>query len=242
MRRRARRGDALEAAIESAIEPGRFVTYGASWEFVSGLEVVAARVGKLVASDPKRAARLYETFLAGCYEKAEELDDSSGNLGMFVDDLYAGWIKASQAAGADPDETAKWLLARMDNDPYGFAYQLERDAVKVMNRASLAAFARQVRIRFDGEPASGSESRSGHAGYARRRWAEVLRAIYAAQRDVAAYIALCEETELSAEDCRAVATLLRAKKPQEALGWVDRGLALDKKQPPVRWLSTTSPR
>ena len=40
---------------------------------------------------------------------------------MFVDDLYVGWIKARQAAGADPDETAAWLLARMEDDPSGFA-------------------------------------------------------------------------------------------------------------------------
>jgi hypothetical protein len=72
-------------------------------------------IAKLLESDPGRAARLYETFLAGCYEKAEELDGSSGNFGMFVHDLYAGWIEARQAAGADPDETAKWLLARMDD-------------------------------------------------------------------------------------------------------------------------------
>lgn len=231
MKRRASPGDALEAAIESALEPGRFIKYGAGWDFVSGLEEVAKQIAKLVAHDPERAVRLHETFLAGCYEKAEELDDSSGNLGMFIDDLFGGWIKARQAADADPDETVKWLLARMDDDPYGFAYHLERDAVKVMNRASLAAFARQVRSRIDGEFAGSAESGSRDAGHARRRWAEVLRAICAAQRDVAAYVALCEETELSAQDCLAIATMLRSKKPEEALGWVERGLALDKKLP-----------
>jgi hypothetical protein len=157
MKRRASPGDALEAAIESALEPGRLIKYGAGWDFVSGLEEVAKQIAKLVAHDPERAVRLHETFLAGCYEKAEELDDSSGNLGMFIDDLFGGWIKARQAADADPDETAKWLLARMDDDPYGFAYHLERDAVKVMNRASLAAFARQVRSRIDGELAGSAE-------------------------------------------------------------------------------------
>ena len=33
---------------------------------------------------------LYQTFLAGCYERAEELDDSSGNFGMFVDSPLPG--------------------------------------------------------------------------------------------------------------------------------------------------------
>jgi uncharacterized Zn finger protein len=118
----------------------------------------------------------------------------------------------------------------MDDDPWGFAYHLERDAVKVMNKANLAAFARQVRRRFEGEPGT-SKEKSRDAQYARRRWGEVLRAIHAAQSDVPAYVALCEETETTAQDCLAVATILRTKKPKEALAWIDRGLELDKGHP-----------
>jgi hypothetical protein len=83
----------------------------------------------------RRAASLYETFLAGCNEKAEEIDDSSGSFGQFLAELYRGWIKARQAAGADPAETATRLLRWMEDDPYGFCYQLEKDAAKVLNKA-----------------------------------------------------------------------------------------------------------
>ncbi|MBI5507009.1 MAG: hypothetical protein HY899_19655 [Deltaproteobacteria bacterium] len=55
----------------------------------------------------------------------------------------------------------------MDNDPYGFAHCLERDAVKAMKKANLAAFARKVRTRFDGQQERDHE-------YGRRRWGEVL--------------------------------------------------------------------
>ena len=99
-------------------------------------------------SAPARAVALYETFLAGSYEKTDELDDSSGNFGMFVDGLFRGWVQARQAAGADPDETARRLLAWMDSDTYGFCYQLERDLVKALDKRGLAA--------FDGACASGS--------------------------------------------------------------------------------------
>ncbi|MFN8179074.1 MAG: hypothetical protein U0167_14180 [bacterium] len=115
----------------------------------------------------------------------------------------------------------------MEDDPYGFAYHLERAAVKVMNRASRAAFARRVRRRFDGKAASTTE-KPFDAQYPRRRWGEVLRAIHAAQKDVAAYVAVCEETGITAEDCLAIATLLRARKPEDALRWVERGVELDK--------------
>jgi hypothetical protein len=234
-RRTPRQRDPLEAAIEVALQPGRFIADRAGWDFVSSLEAVAGEIEKLMGATPERAVGLYETFLAGCYAKAEEVDDSSGNFGMFVDGLYCGWIKARQAAKSDAKETARLLLDRMENDPYGFAYTLERDAVKVMDKGGLAAFARQVRARFDAtdtaEQAS-NRARRRDPAYARRRRGDVLRAIYVQQRDVRAYVALCEQTELSAQDCLAIATMLKTwRKPDEALTWVDRGLAVEKTHP-----------
>ncbi len=44
----------------------------------SGLEEVAGELDSLVDEDPEQAADLYETFIAGCNEKAEEVDDSGG--------------------------------------------------------------------------------------------------------------------------------------------------------------------
>lgn len=147
--RRPRRRDPLEVAIELALQPGRFISYGAAWDFVSSLERVARQLDKLLRADPGRAVALYDAFLAGCYEKAEELDDSSGNFGMLVALLHRDWVRARQAASADAEETARRLLDRLENDPYGFAHSLEREVVKVMNTDVLAGFARQVRARFD---------------------------------------------------------------------------------------------
>ncbi len=234
-RRTLRQRDPLEAAIEVALQPGRFIADRARWDFVSSLEAVAGELEKLIRTTPERAVDLYETFLAGCYAKAEELDDSGGNFGMLVDGLYCGWIKARQAAKSDADETARLLLDHMENDPYGFAHTLELDAVKVMDKGGLAAFARRVRARFDAtdtaEQAS-DRARRRDPAYARRRSGDILRAIYVQQRDVPAYVALCEQTELSAQDCLAIATMLKTwRKRDEALAWVDRGLVVEKTHP-----------
>jgi uncharacterized protein DUF6880 len=231
-KRREKKTRPLEQEIETALQPGYFIKYGSGWEFVEGLERVEEEVAKLVRSAPARAAALYETFLAGCYEKAEELDDSSGNFGMFVDRLFSGWVKARQAARADPDETARRLVAWMDNDPYGFCYQFERDLVKVLDKRGLAAFEHCIRERFDGKSTVPAGERDGAPEYRRRRAAEILRAILATQRNVEAYVALCEKTELLPADCLALARMLQARrKPTDALTWVERGLALEKKRP-----------
>ena len=133
-RKHRTKADPIEHEIERMLNPGAFISDRACFSFVSDLDEVAAKIANLTGSDPARAVALYETFLAGCYEKAEEIDDSSGSFGQFVDELFCGWIKARQAAGADPDETASRLLGWMDDDPYGFCYHLEKDAAKVVRQ------------------------------------------------------------------------------------------------------------
>jgi len=70
--RRGRRRDPIEQAMELALKLGDFIGYGASWEFVSRLEEVERDIAELLSAEPARAIDLYETFVAGCYEKAEE--------------------------------------------------------------------------------------------------------------------------------------------------------------------------
>lgn len=231
-RKRRSPSDPIARAIELALNPGAFIPDHACFSFVSDLDEVAAKIGKLIGSDPVRAVTLYETFLAACYLKIEELDDSSGSFGQFVEELYCGWIEARQAEGSDPRETASRLLSWMDQDDYGFCYRLEMAAVKVFDKANLAAFVKQVRARFDAaakRTAKEDGKRRERPDDIRRRWGEVLRTLYAAQKDVAAYVALAEETDLTARDCHAIATLFVAKrKPEEALAWVERGFKIDK--------------
>jgi len=236
MTRKARgKVDPIEQEIELALNPGAFIPDRACFSFVSDLDEVAAKIAKLIARDPARAVTLYEAFLAACYLKIEELDDSSGSFGQFVDELYCGWVKARQAEDADPAETAARLLELLDEDEHGFCYHLEKDLVKVLDKANLAAFVKEIRARFDAAAKATPRSDGSfkdRPDYVRRHFGEILRSLYAAQKDVAAYVALAEETGLQAQDCHAIATVLIARrKPEEALAWVDRGIDLDKKTP-----------
>ncbi len=86
--------DPIESAMEMALAPGRFISEGASCSFVSGLEEVAQQIGGITEASPDRGVALYETFIAGCYEKAEEVDDSSGP------GCSPGWITISTASAS----------------------------------------------------------------------------------------------------------------------------------------------
>jgi len=214
----------LERAIEAAMRPGDFIDYKRSWDFVSGVEEVAADVRKLIGKGhAAEAVLLFETFIAAAYEKAEEIDDSSGSFGMLVDDLFCDWVRARQAAKANPEETVELLLTWMESDDYGFCYELERDLVRVLNKKGLRAFAAQVRARLD---ASTPDDR-GSAGYPRRRWTAALKRILAAQGDAEAYVALAEESAIDSKDCSVLAGIHEDRSElEEALAWVERGLAL----------------
>ena len=226
-KRQARSQDPIHSIIEDALEPGFFISWSASYSFLSGLRQVEERIAGLVQAEPIRAAGLYETFIAGCNEKAEEIDDSDGELGMFAGGLFCGWIRARQAADADRDETSKLLLAWMDDDPYGFCNDLVPEAVKVFDRAGLEAFERQVRLRLQAALDKRKRSPRPESDFHLNHWGQMLKAIYVQQRNIPKYLEVASQIGLTQADCEAVATMFQAKrKPQDALSWVERGLEM----------------
>jgi hypothetical protein len=169
--------------MERALRPGKFIDYGTGWSFVSDLEAVATQVEAMVPQGaPERAVALYELFIAGCYEKAEELDDSSGEFGTFVAGLFRRWVQAREAATAKRDETAAMLLMWIDDDRYGFCSHLERDVVNVLIAGGLAALAEAVRSRCDETIGSGHlAAEMAEHRYKQRQWIAMLKAISAVQ-------------------------------------------------------------
>lgn len=221
-----RRRDPMDTMIESALQPGRFIDRKQEASFLQGLYETEHEIEALVASNPERAVCLYETLIAGCNLKANEIDGSDGEFGTFVGSLLCGWIQARQAAAADADKTAETLLSWVENDDCGFCGDFKSEAAKVLDRAGLASFERAVRVRFE-SACFKSEERVG--GYYRDSWGQVLRSIYARQRNIEKYLALTAQTSLTQADCEVVATIFQAKrKPDEALAWLDRGIEMDK--------------
>jgi hypothetical protein len=231
-KRRAQNRDPMDSVIESAFQPGRFIGWHEGSSFVSGLGHLENEIKNIVASDPTRAVTLYETFIAGCNLKAEEIDDSDGELGTFAGGLFCGWITARQAASADRGQTAKLLLAWMDRDDYGFCNDLERSAVRILDRAGLEAFEREVQVRFEAACAAAGKREDRTLRFDRDRWGQILRSVFLEQRSIQKYLDLTARTELKQADCEAIATMFQAKrKPNDALAWVERGLGMEDRNP-----------
>jgi tetratricopeptide (TPR) repeat protein len=193
------------------------------------LEQIKSQLDTLAASgDAASTVGVYETFLAGCYDKAGEVDDSGGNFGMFFQELFISWIQARQRAGTDPAETVRCVLQWMDHDEYGFCFQIEGDVAKALNKRGFAIFASQLEQRLAAAlaPLKETERQRIHDyPWAVRKPYAALRASYLAAGDVRAYLKLCEKIIPSPKDCEHVATLYKAKRRfAEALTWIERGL------------------
>lgn len=225
--KRKREADPIEQRIEAALQPGHFVSWRETQAFAAALEDVGKEIARLIPAEAERAVALYETFVAGCYAKAEEVDDEGGNLGCVVRDLYCGWVQARRAAGADPGESARTVLGWMEKDAYSLSSHVEDELVKVLEEGELDVFERATRNRWGEAPPTGGF----RAAFQRTRWAEVLRALLVARRDIDGYVSFCEQTETTAKDCLAVAGLLETRSQvEDALSWVERGLELDARE------------
>lgn len=226
--------DPLISVIEEALDLGEFVSYKEAWGFIRNLKNVKEKIdGLLKKVQAKRCVPLYEVFLSGCYEKADEIDDSSGNLGMFFEELFCSWIKARQKAGYTDEETVHNILKWMDNDRYGFCYNIEKNLVTVLNRKGLSLFENSIQSRFN-EAFSLVKSegirRIYDYPYAVRQNADILKVIYIAKKDIESYLSFCEKIGTTPKDCENIAKIHKEKRCfQDALMWVDKGLELERK-------------
>jgi tetratricopeptide (TPR) repeat protein len=229
-----KKSDSLVSAVERALDLGEFISYGRSWDFVRSLEDVKHKIDALVKDgQAERAVRLYEIFLSGCYEKADEIDDSSGDLGMFFEDLFCAWINARQKAEYDPKETVQNILRWMDNDDYGFCYNIESNVVKALNKKSMKLFEAAIKSRFEKAFTTVEQrklKRIFDYPWEVRKNVSVLKVIYCESKDTNAYLALCEKTGTTPKDCENIANIYKVRrKYQDALSWVEKGLKLEKK-------------
>ncbi len=210
--------ETIESAIEDTLRPGDLIEYDFSWSFTSGLEEVRSIIENFTIREPVRSIDLIETFIAACYEKAEEIDDSSGSFGDFVEGLFCSWVNARQRADCAAKETVDRLLAWMDKDVYGFTYNLEKEVSRFLDKEGLEEYAAAIRARYDA-----AVKKEHH----RRLWGGTLKSIYAAGGDFDSYVSICNETELLPVDCETLAEMcLSNEKPAEALKWVEKGLEI----------------
>ncbi|MHB8279567.1 MAG: DUF6880 family protein [Candidatus Humimicrobiaceae bacterium] len=228
--------------IERALSFDTFISYDNVWDFIDDLERVKDNIDALLKNGKaEQAVSLYEIFLSGCYEKADEIDDSGGNLGIFFEELFCSWIDARQKAKYDSNETINLVLKWMENDDYGFCFNIEKSIVKIFCSNELKIFELSIRSCFDNAyrlESPKENKRISDYSYPVRKNADILKIIYSEKKDIKSYINLCEKLGVTPKDCEVIALLYKGiDNFQEALIWVGKGLGLKEKD---NWLNESS--
>lgn len=228
----AKKKTPLLSAIEESLDCGRFIPYRTNWTFIEGLQRIKSQIDNLVKQgDAAQAVSLYELFIAGCYEKMEELDDSGGNMGMFFEELFYSWVAARQSANLEPEETVNQILKMMDNDEYGLCYKIENKLAAILDKEEIFHFEEKVYTRFEEAFLKKRESQKTIYDFSSevRNNADILKAIYMAGKKTDEYLGLCEKIGITPKDCEAIANIYKTKKQWEkALYFVNKGLSLEK--------------
>jgi len=204
----------LIGQIEDALRLDTFIPYNRASNFIHDLERVKSKIDTLVKNGKaKQAVYLYEIFLSGCYEKAEEIDDSGGDLGMFFEELFYSWIDARQKAKYDSKETIDQVLKWMENDEYSFCYNIEKSIVKIFCGNELKIFESIVKSRFDDayRLESPEEDKPIYDySYPVRENTDILKTIYSEKKDIKSYLSLCEKVGVTPKDCEVIALLYKS--------------------------------
>ncbi len=215
--------------MEYALNPGSFINYSRSWDFVSELHKIRKRLDSMAEKgNAKEVVKLFEIFLAGSYEKANEIDDSGGNFGVFLRDLFCSWVKARQLAGMSPEETVKQVFSWFKNDTYGFCFEIEGELAGVFGKKEFRLFEREYLKRL--EEALEKESGGKEHSWDVKINTEILKQIYKTREKVASYLNICEKVYFTPADCQALAEIYKSRKKYvRALEFTDKGIVLQKR-------------
>jgi hypothetical protein len=120
--------------IEYSLAFGHFISWREAHSFCEELEEVLNELEDFAKENPKSALSVFEVFIAGCLEKANELDDSGGNLGMFMNDLFLKWTLCCEASKMSEKEYLQNLKHWMKVDEMGYCYDLENTVIPALGR------------------------------------------------------------------------------------------------------------
>ena len=224
--RRGRALVSLRSTIEDAIEPEGYLEDGETFEYAGRLDSVAKILEDLLKKgQAPETVDLTEHALAKVEQALEQVDDSDGDVSMFIERLQEIHLAACQKARPDPEALARrlfdWELRGMWDTFHGAVETYER----VLGSRGLKAYRELAEAEWRNVPPLLPGSRGE---WSTRRWhiTHIMESLAKVTGDVEALVAV-KSRDLS----RPTAFLEIAKAYQEAgqrdraLEWAEKGLA-----------------
>jgi hypothetical protein len=225
----------LRERLELAIEIGDYVEYGAAYGYFRQVgEALDAVAGLVAGGFPDAAITLAEYALELLEGAAERVDDSDGGLSEAIARAEEVHLAACEAGTPDPAELADRLVARaLDSD-----YEVFLDALPAYTRVLGAAGLARYRELVEQEWQALAPKRPDDYGGRRFAVTHLMEGLAESTGGADAFVDVLARDVTSGYDVLRVAERLCADgRDDEALGWLERGLADFEPDPRLRELA-----
>ncbi|MFH0799650.1 MAG: hypothetical protein V2A66_05665 [Pseudomonadota bacterium] len=212
--------------ISKALDLGCFISWNEGSEFIGELEEVHRGLVTLAKSRPREALGCFEIFLAGCLVKGNEVDDSSGGLGMFLEEIFQSWARCCSSAGMKPADFLRKIAHWMQVDDIGFCCDLERTIIPALSSEYRSALRHSLEQRLLEKPSNGMPEPERSRLLSQYRYdLSTLKKLLISTNNTTAIIEAGDRYGFTLEDCLALATAFSSRgQPKRALEWAERGL------------------
>jgi len=198
-----------------------FVDYAGASDYAAQADDLLGALADLIAERAEVAGPLLRRTVEHMTSALERIDDSSGVVGEVLAVAVETYAEACQAAPPDPVELARWLVDVPVDGP-GWPEIAVVDFADALGEKGLAAYQDHLAELAATLPPDGDQwsHRRSTINHLREQYAEKIIG------SVDALVAVLAENLSSGYQYLRIATVLRgAGRPEEALGWVRRGLA-----------------
>ena len=229
-------GDAASAfrrAIDEATHSRRFIGWREAGAFARGIdEVVASMAELLVPATAATLVELAEYAIERIENAMEEVDDSNGEVGDIVYRLGELHVKACTLARPEPSALAARLFRLETTQPFGLCAFDAGTYRKALGAAGLRRYRELAEAEWRNVKPRGSNDRYDVSV---SRITRIMERLAEASGDVDALVAIKSRDLSSGYDYLAIAEIwAKAKQPDKALDWAERGLKASPDHPDGR--------
>jgi uncharacterized Zn finger protein len=217
---------ACRAAIDSAVDAGRFVDYHGAYAYAQGIHrAIEALDDLLKDGHAAEVINLAEHALAAVERAMGSVDDSDGEMGGLLERLQALHVKACRKAKPDPEHLAARLFAwelRTDWDTFSGAAATYAD---VLGTKGLAVYRRLAEARWAKVPALGPGREDANRYGSRFRLTHIMETLAERTGDVEVLVeVLKRDLSVPYSFLRIAEAYQRGGRREAAVTWAERGL------------------
>ncbi|MEK7667456.1 MAG: DUF6880 family protein, partial [Gemmatimonadota bacterium] len=214
------------AAIDTAVDTGGFIEYGAAHDYALGIEDAVASIEELLnEGHASEVIEITEHALAAVENAMEVVDDSDGHLGGVLERLQEAHHAACKKAKPDPESLAQRLFEWELRTPWDTFFDAVERYAGVLGKKGLAVYRALAEAEWARVPACGPGRDDMEPHVRQFRITHIMETLARRSGDVEAVVAIKRRDLSHAYAYLQIAETYReAREHDLALEWAERGV------------------